>query len=251
MGPVLSGSLWRRPIVAGIAAVGFVLQYEVGMFDSRNVTLPDTVDRTPVAAGSRLSFTATAYCKGTTTAAGIRVRSGMAASDPTILPLGSIVNITTADVKYTGVYSILDTGPAIQGRIVDLYMWSCFEALDFGRQPIELTVLRLGWDPEVSAPSLIEPLFRRRETARGAVLPRPPLPERVDTSESPEPLEPQDPAEPATSFGPLEPAVPLEPALPLEPAEPPRDPAPNGASQGDVSDLPAVEQLPSEGTPAP
>lgn len=232
MGPVLSGSLWRRLIVAGIAAVGFVLQYEVGMFDSRDVTLPDTVDRTPVAAGSHLSFTATAYCKGTTTAAGIRVRSGMAASDPTILPLGSIVNISTVDVKYTGVYSILDTGPAIQGRIVDLYMWSCFEALDFGRQPIELTVLRLGWDPEVSAPSLIEPLFRRREAARGAVLRAPPLPERVDTSESPEPLEPQDPAEPATSFGPLE-------------------PAPDDAGQGDVSDLPAVEPLPSEGTLAP
>jgi 3D (Asp-Asp-Asp) domain-containing protein len=244
MGPVLSGSLWRRLIVAGIATVGFVLQYEVGMFDSRDVTLPDPVDRTPVAAGSRLPFTATAYCKGTTTAAGIRVRSGMAASDPAILPLGSIVNISTEDAKYTGLYSILDTGPAIQGRIVDLYMWSCFEALDFGRQPIELTVLRLGWDPEVSAPSLIEPLFRRREAARGAVLPRPPLPERAETSEPPEPLEPHDPAEPATPLGQL------EPAGPLEPAEPPRDPAPDDAGEGDVSTQPAVEPLASEGTPA-
>ena len=242
MGPVLSGSLWRRLIVAGIATVGFVLQYEVGMFDSRDVTLPDPVDRTPVAAGSRLPFTATAYCKGTTTAAGIRVRSGMAASDPAILPLGSIVNISTADVKYTGVYSILDTGPAIQGRIVDLYMWSCFEALDFGRQPIELTVLRLGWDPEVNAPSLIEPLFRRREAARGAVLARPPLPERVETSE---PLEPQDPAEPATPLGPLGPPV------PLRPAEPPLDPAPDDAREDDVRAEPAVEPLPSEGAPAP
>jgi 3D (Asp-Asp-Asp) domain-containing protein len=182
MGPVLSESLWRRLIVAGIAIGGFVLLYEVNMFDSHSAPPPNPADRAPVVAGNPLTFTATAYCKGTTTAAGIGVRSGVAAADPAILPLGSIVNITTEDTKYQGVYTILDTGPAVQGRHVDLYMWSCIEALDFGRQQIELTVLRLGWDPEASAPSFIDRLFRRRETARTAA-PRPrQLPEPAPNS---------------------------------------------------------------------
>jgi len=30
-------------------------------------------------------------------------------------------------------------------------MWNCNEALDFGRQPIRLTVLRLGWNPKTTA----------------------------------------------------------------------------------------------------
>jgi 3D (Asp-Asp-Asp) domain-containing protein len=135
-----------------------------------------------VVAGNPLTFTATAYCKGTTTAAGINVRSGIAAADPTILPLGSVVTLATKNTKYQGIYTILDTGPAVQGRRVDLYMWSCFEALAFGRQQIELTVLRLGWEPEASAPSLIDRLFPRREAARAAA-PRPrQLPEPAPNS---------------------------------------------------------------------
>ena len=166
MRPVLSRSLWRKLTVAGIAVIGFVLLYEVSMFDSRGAAPQELMEPALPVAGSRLLFTATAYCKGTTTASGVRVRSGLAASDPAILPLGSVVNITTEDPKYQGIYTIMDTGPAVQGRHVDLYMWSCYEALDFGRQQIELTVLRLGWDPEASAPSLIDRLFRRRECRR-------------------------------------------------------------------------------------
>ena len=51
------------------------------------------------------------------------------------------------------IYTVLDTGPAVQGRQVDLYMWSCNEALEFGRQPIRLTVLRLGWNPRQTTPT--------------------------------------------------------------------------------------------------
>ena len=205
MRPVLSRSLWRKLTVASIAVIGFVLLYEVSISDSRDAA-PQGMDRTVPVAGSHLLFTATAYCKGTTTASGVRVRSGLAAADPAILPLGSVVNITTEDPKYQGVYTIMDTGPAVQERQVDLYMWSCNEALDFGRQQIELTVLRLGWDPEASAPSLIDRLFRRREAARNAAPPSPPPepPEALDTTgvaEATEPVEsvdPQDPQEPAT-----------------------------------------------------
>ena len=50
-----------------------------------------------------------------------------------------------------GIYTVLDTGPKIQGRQIGLYMWSCYEALDFGRRPITLTVLRLGCNPKNTA----------------------------------------------------------------------------------------------------
>jgi 3D (Asp-Asp-Asp) domain-containing protein len=93
-------------------------------------------------------FVATAYCKGQTTASGVAVRAGIAAADPKVLPLGSIIRLggEAVDAKYHGVYSVLDTGPLIKGRRLDLYIWSCYEALDFGRRGVEVTVLRHGWD---------------------------------------------------------------------------------------------------------
>jgi len=201
MRPLLARSLWRKVVVASIAVVGFVLVYEISTFDSQDATPETLTDTTAPIPGSRLQFSATAYCKGTTTAAGLRVQSGMAAADPTLLPLGSVVNVTTADEKHTGIYTILDTGPAVRGRMLDLYMWSCYEALDFGRQQIEVTVLRLGWDPAASAPSVIDREFERREAVRRATPPTTPLPTSrpvpVELSESteqqaPAPDEPGD-----------------------------------------------------------
>lgn len=173
MAYVISRSLGRKLGVMLLACVTFVLLYEVVMFDSRDAAPQGLVDPTLPVAGARLVFSATAYCKGTTTASGVGVRTGIAASDPSILPVGSVVNISTDDTKYNGVYTIMDTGPRVQGRILDLYMWSCHEALAFGRRPVEITVLRLGWNPRDSTPSLVERLFRRREAAR-TVRPEPP-----------------------------------------------------------------------------
>ena len=83
--------------------------------------------------GSRLLFSATAYCKGSTTASGVEVRSGIAAADPDLLPVGSVVQVDAPGTRYDGVYTVMDTGPRVQGRHLDLYMWSCNEALRFGR----------------------------------------------------------------------------------------------------------------------
>ena len=41
--------------------------------------------------GAQLHFTATAYCKGETTASGVTVRTGVAAADPGLLPVGTVV----------------------------------------------------------------------------------------------------------------------------------------------------------------
>lgn len=190
---LISRSLWRKLAVTCMAVVGFVLLYEVSMFDSQEAAPQGLVDPTLPAAGSRLLFTATAYCKGRTTASGVGVRTGIAASDPAILPVGSVVNISTDTTKYNGVYTIMDTGPSVQGRVLDIYMWSCNEALAFGRRAVEVTVLRLGWNPNASTPSLVDRLFRRREAARRA--PPPAAPDgakEVDgaPSDAPSPLAP-------------------------------------------------------------
>ena len=67
----------------------------------------------------------------------------------------------------------------MQGRHVDLYMWSCNEALQFGRRPIHLTVLRLGWNPRATTPSFLDRLFR---SASRRALPSRPLPQVVQPS---------------------------------------------------------------------
>jgi 3D (Asp-Asp-Asp) domain-containing protein len=113
-----------------------------------------------------VSFTATAYCKGTTTAAGTAVRRGIAAADRDVLPPGSVVSLSTGDPEFDGVYTVLDTGPAVQGHILDLYVWSCHDALAFGRRTVSANILRLGWDPRDSAPSLTDRLLHRRVVRR-------------------------------------------------------------------------------------
>ena len=97
------------------------------------------------------------------TTSGVAVQKGVMAADPTLLPVGSVIDFSMDDPKYDGIYSILDTGPEIHGHEVDVYMWSCFEALRFGRKSAHVTVLRLGWNPRATTPSLIDRIFRRAE----------------------------------------------------------------------------------------
>ena len=150
--------------------------YEATILDSqyaaRLATQGDPTARpTP---GARLAFGATAYCKGMLTTSGVAVQSGVAAADPELLPIGSVVQVDELPPKYNGIYTILDTGPSVQGRLVDVYMWSCYEALEFGRKPVRLTVLRLGWNPRATTPSLMDRFFKHPEAP---TLPSRPLPQ--------------------------------------------------------------------------
>jgi len=148
----LARSCWRKTIVTVIAAAGFVSLYEVTMLDSENAARQSelrAVTAVP-APGARLSFTARAYCKGDVTASGVMPQSGIAAADPSLLPVGSVVHMESFAAEHDGVYTILDTGPSVRGREIDVYMWNCNKALAFGRRTIHLTVLRLGWDPRAT-----------------------------------------------------------------------------------------------------
>ena len=178
---VISGSLGRKLVALVIAVTGFVFLYETRIIDS--TTLQSLLGDDRPSAGSKLPFNATAYCKGQTTASGVKVRSGIAAADPVLLPVGSVLNIAAGDSRYNGVYTVMDTGPKVQGRLLDLYMWSCHEALKFGRRQVQVTVLRLGWDPKASSPGLIDRLFRGREARRRMPDPEVPPPAGMDPAE--------------------------------------------------------------------
>src|SRR5688572_13152690 len=184
---IISRSIWRKLAVLMVAVVAFVLLYETRMLDSRHLSLTSMMGDGQPPPGSRLQFDATAYCKGTTTASGVNVRTGIAAADPGLLPVGSVISVATNETKYNGVYTIMDTGPAVQGRILDLYMWSCHEALSFGRKEAQITVLRLGWNPRDSTASLINTLFRRRERNLNAA-PKPVVTSVQDSAPAPEPV---------------------------------------------------------------
>jgi 3D (Asp-Asp-Asp) domain-containing protein len=169
---LLSRSSGRKIVATAFAAVGFALLYEVTVLDSRYAARQAELQESTAVPtqGSRLRFTATAYCKGTTTASGVNVRTGIAAGDPDLLPVGSVIQVDRLGERYDGVYTIMDTGPKVHGRHIDIYMWNCNEALQLGRRTMQLTVLRLGWNPSASKPRLIDRLFRQRE----ANLPPPP-----------------------------------------------------------------------------
>jgi 3D (Asp-Asp-Asp) domain-containing protein len=168
----LSHSIGRKVLVTAVAVIFFAVLYEVTFLDSRFAARQTDQELTasPPVLGARLRFTATGYCRGTTTASGVNVRSGIAAGDPDLLPVGSVVRIDKLPERYNGIYTVMDTGPKVHGRHLDLYIWNCDEALELGRREMVITVLRMGWNPRNSTPRLVDRLFRQRE----AVLPPPP-----------------------------------------------------------------------------
>jgi len=198
---VLSRSNWRKLGATLVAISAFVLAYEVTTIDSVWPFSGSAVDPTSPIPGARLQFSATAYCKGHTTASGVGVRTGIAAADKSLLPVGSVVTVTTDNTRYNGVYTVMDTGPEVQGRELDLYMWSCKEALTFGRKSVQVEVLRLGWNPNASTPRLIDRIFRRpppRVVPMPEEVPPPatvPAPGESSTEEPPAGVTPDTPAD--------------------------------------------------------
>ncbi|REJ09646.1 3D domain-containing protein [Halobacillus trueperi] len=84
----------------------------------------------------------TAYCTGCSgvTATGIDLRANpdqkVIAVDPNVIPLGSKVYVEGYGTAIAG-----DTGGAINGNRIDIFMPSREDALDFGRQSVKVQVL--------------------------------------------------------------------------------------------------------------
>lgn len=96
-------------------------------------------------AGEWKDFTATAYtasCEGCSgvTRTGIDLNENpeadVVAVDPDVIPLGS-----TVEVKGHGEFLAADTGGAINGQKIDIFMPERENALSFGRQTVEVRII--------------------------------------------------------------------------------------------------------------
>ena len=97
-----------------------------------------------VALGAAMTMVATAYTADTATSAptgytatGILAREGVVAVDPHVIPLG-----TKLFVPGYGFALAADTGGAIIGNRIDLCMDSYDKAMQFGRRPVQVYILK-------------------------------------------------------------------------------------------------------------
>ena len=95
-------------------------------------------------------FIATAYSIEGTGASGKWSHPGAVAADRRVLPLNSRIRIYGAG-RYSGDYTVEDTGSRVDGHHIDVYMPSRAEAKRFGRQRVKVIVLKYG-DDTPSAP---------------------------------------------------------------------------------------------------
>ncbi len=87
-------------------------------------------------------YVATAYSRKGRGASGMGVRAGTIAADPHVLPFGTRVRLDAG--QYSGEYVVTDSGTAIKGRKIDVWIPSFREACRFGRRNVKLSVLAYG-----------------------------------------------------------------------------------------------------------
>ena len=124
--------------------------------DSKTVTQPiakivetGTKQPTVQTSGGSLTYSrvltveATAYSGGGLTASGTSARVGAIAVDPSVIPLGSKLYITSADgTSWVYGYAVAeDTGGAIKGNRIDLYYNSESQCNSFGRRTAKVYIL--------------------------------------------------------------------------------------------------------------
>ena len=107
------------------------------------VVLACAPDESP-AGSPPIPASATAYCQSGTTRSGEQTRPGIVAADPRVLPLGTTIRLDAPQTAHDGVYTVLDTGSAVKGRVIDIYMPDCRAAREFGRREVVVYVLKWG-----------------------------------------------------------------------------------------------------------
>lgn len=89
-----------------------------------------------------IAYVATAYSLRGRGASGLGVRKGTIAADPRVLPFGTRVRLDAG--PYSGEYVVTDSGTAVKGNKIDVWVPSYSEACRFGRRNVKLTVLSYG-----------------------------------------------------------------------------------------------------------
>jgi len=91
-----------------------------------------------------LHMSATAYCERGKTSSGVHAQSGIVAADPRHLPLGTRLRVVAPGQPHNGTYVVADTGSAINGRDLDIFMASCRQAKAFGKRVVTVRILERG-----------------------------------------------------------------------------------------------------------
>lgn len=118
-----------------------LVENEINKEESNQVSTENSKEAVAVKSEA-MSFRATCYCLRGKTASGAMVRRGIVAADPRVLPLGTRIQVNGS--SHSGTYVVADTGGAIKGRIIDIWVPSCAEAFRFGRRTVSVTVLGKG-----------------------------------------------------------------------------------------------------------
>jgi 3D (Asp-Asp-Asp) domain-containing protein len=92
---------------------------------------------------STLSMTATAYCIAGETSSGTQAKSGTVAADPQVLPMGTTIRVTGLMSPRPQTFTVADTGPAVKGNEIDVFISDCARAKTFGRRRVQVRVLKL------------------------------------------------------------------------------------------------------------
>lgn len=152
---IIAGTVFST-LVAALALVTYIgagidpatsLQTVEADFDP-DAAITEVSVADPSSETNAMVFEATAYCDFGITYSGVWVQRGIVAADPHILPIGSVIEVQAGD--YSGIYTVMDTGGVVKGRIIDIFLPDYDEAIQFGRQEVKVRVLRKGWDPEIA-----------------------------------------------------------------------------------------------------
>ncbi|RKD24373.1 hypothetical protein BEP19_08235 [Ammoniphilus oxalaticus] len=77
---------------------------------------------------------------GLTTASGVKVSESVIAVDPSVIPLGSIVEVKYGDGRIERKLAA-DKGGAVKGNRIDIFCWSQQEAINNGRKSVQVRVV--------------------------------------------------------------------------------------------------------------
>jgi 3D (Asp-Asp-Asp) domain-containing protein len=140
---VVSGNVYAEKAIA--EPVPIAEPAPVVVAEPESVATTETYEATwytPYCEGcSGITFAGHNAKKSIYTSDGLRV----IATDPTVVPMYSIVTVTLADGT-TFKAQALDTGGAIRGNRIDILVASRAEAMTLGRQAVEIEVIRRGSD---------------------------------------------------------------------------------------------------------
>jgi 3D (Asp-Asp-Asp) domain-containing protein len=64
------------------------------------------------------------------------------AADPRVLPLGTTIRVTGLRSPRPQTFTVTDTGAAVKGRGIDIFIRDCARARNFGRRRVQVRVLQ-------------------------------------------------------------------------------------------------------------